>query len=197
MIGWESHARADTEDSRRNAVAFAQAGRLHLTDATKGRIGAFGVAGLGCGGVDVDGAEAVDAALLDEDLDPRLVNVVAPAVPVVDAQDRLEVREQMGPGQELPYDLAQNRGAPEPSADDHAEADHPGLVLQRVQPAMTAKREELVRETAAIAERHPGLRACLTDNVVFLAGGSRTVPLDELTGPLSVAQADALVARLT
>ena len=68
---------------------------------------------------------------------------------------------------------------------------------ERIQPAMTAKREEMIRETAAIAERHPGLRACLTDRVIFLAGGSRTVPLDELTGPLSVAQADALVARLT
>ena len=68
---------------------------------------------------------------------------------------------------------------------------------ERVQPAMTAKREEMLRETAAIAERHPGLRACLTDEVIFLAGGSRTVPLDELTGPLTVEQADALVARLS
>jgi len=68
---------------------------------------------------------------------------------------------------------------------------------ERVQPAMAAKREEMLRETAAIAERHPGLRACLTDRVVFLAGGSRTVPLDHLTGPLSVAQADALVAQLS
>jgi hypothetical protein len=68
---------------------------------------------------------------------------------------------------------------------------------EHVQPAMSAKREEMLRETAAIAERHPGLRACLTDMVIFLAGGSRTVPLDELTGPLTVAQADALVARLS
>ena len=68
---------------------------------------------------------------------------------------------------------------------------------ERLQPAMTAKREELLRETAAIAERHPGLRACLTDRVVFLAGGSRTVPLDNLTGPLTVEQADALVAQLS
>jgi hypothetical protein len=68
---------------------------------------------------------------------------------------------------------------------------------ERVQPAMAAKRQEMLRETATIADRHPGLRACLTDKVIFLAGGSRTVPLDELTGPLSVEQADALVARLT
>jgi hypothetical protein len=68
---------------------------------------------------------------------------------------------------------------------------------ERIQPAMTAKREEMIRETATIAERHPGLRACLNDRVIFLAGGSRTVPLDNLTGPLSVAQADALVAQLS
>jgi len=68
---------------------------------------------------------------------------------------------------------------------------------ERVQPAMAAKREEMVRETTAIAERHPGLRACLNDNVAFLAGGSRTVPLDKFTGPLTAERADALVAQLS
>ncbi len=33
------------------------------------------------------------AELVDEDLDPRLVDVVAPAVAVVDAQDRLAVAQ--------------------------------------------------------------------------------------------------------
>jgi hypothetical protein len=32
---------------------------------------------------------------VDKDLDPRLVLVVAPAVAVVDAQDALEIGEQM------------------------------------------------------------------------------------------------------
>ena len=68
---------------------------------------------------------------------------------------------------------------------------------ERLQPAMTAKREEMLRETAAIAERHPGLRACLTDEVIFLAGGSRTVPLGKLGGSLTVEHADALVAQLS
>lgn len=68
---------------------------------------------------------------------------------------------------------------------------------ERLQPAMAAKREEMLRETAAIAERHPGLRACLTDRVIFLAGGSRTVPLDNFTGPLTAERADALVAQLS
>jgi hypothetical protein len=68
---------------------------------------------------------------------------------------------------------------------------------ERVQPAMSAKRAEMARETAAIAERHPGLRACLNDNVIFLAGGSRTVPMDKLSGPLSAERVDALVAQLS
>ena len=68
---------------------------------------------------------------------------------------------------------------------------------ERLQPAMTAKREEMLRETAAIAERHPGLRACLTDRVIFLAGGSRTVPIGNLSGSLTVEKADALVAQLS
>jgi len=69
--------------------------------------------------------------------------------------------------------------------------------LQPAMAAMTAKQEHMARETAAIAERHPGLRACLTDEVIFLAGGSRTVPLGNLSGSLTVEQADALVAQLS
>jgi hypothetical protein len=69
--------------------------------------------------------------------------------------------------------------------------------LQPAMAAMTAKQEHMARETAAIAERHPGLRACLTDKVIFLAGGSRTVPLGNLSGSLTVEQADALVAQLS
>jgi hypothetical protein len=54
----------------------------------------------------------------------------------------------------------------------------------------------MLREQIAIAERYPDLRACLTDKVVFLAGGQRTLPMpSDLTG-LTMAQADAIVARL-
>jgi hypothetical protein len=69
--------------------------------------------------------------------------------------------------------------------------------LQPAMAAMTAKQEQMARETAAIAERHPGLRACLTDQVVFLAGGNRTVPMGKLSGSLTVEQADALVDQLS
>jgi hypothetical protein len=67
---------------------------------------------------------------------------------------------------------------------------------ERVQPALAAKQEAMLREQVAIAEKYPSLRACLTDQVVFLAGGSRVLPMAGLTGMITVAQADAVVARL-
>jgi hypothetical protein len=48
---------------------------------------------------------------------------------------------------------------------------------ERVVPAVSAKQDAMLREQIAIAERYPDLRACLTDNVVFLAGGNRVVPM--------------------
>jgi hypothetical protein len=36
----------------------------------------------------------------------------------------------------------------------------------------------------------------MRDRVVFLEGGSRTVPITEIRMPITLAQADALVARL-
>ena len=66
---------------------------------------------------------------------------------------------------------------------------------ERVLPAMAA-RQEALRERMTIAERHPDLRACLNDQVIFLAGGTRVLPLASATGVLTVEQADALVARL-
>jgi hypothetical protein len=67
---------------------------------------------------------------------------------------------------------------------------------ERVLPAVAARQEATLRAQIEIAERHPDLRACLTDQVVFLAGGSRVLPMAGLTGTLTVEQADALVARL-
>ena len=73
---------------------------------------------------------------------------------------------------------------------------------ERVGPAMAARQEAMarqegmLREQIAIAERHPDLRACLSDKLVFLAGGRRSVPMpSDLTG-LTMAQADAIVAQL-
>ena len=67
---------------------------------------------------------------------------------------------------------------------------------ERVVPAMAAKQEAMLREQIAIAERHPDLRACLNDNVIFLAGGSRVLPMSSLSRGITVEQADAMVAQL-
>ena len=51
-------------------------------------------------------------------------------------------------------------------------------------------------DQAAIVQRYPDLRGCMRDRVVFLEGGSRTVPITEIRMPITLAEADALVARL-
>lgn len=66
---------------------------------------------------------------------------------------------------------------------------------ERVQPAVAASQEEMLRNQIAIAERHPDLRACMTDQVIFLAGGNRVLPFPNLM-TLTVDQADAMVATL-
>jgi hypothetical protein len=68
-------------------------------------------------------------------------------------------------------------------------------VSEQVLPTLAARQEATLRAQIEIAGRHPDLRACLTDQVVFLAGGSRALPMPPLTA-LTVEQADALVARL-
>jgi len=80
---------------------------------------------------------------------------------------------------------------------------------ERVVPAMAARQESMaarqegmgrqegmLREQIAIAERYPDLRACLSDQVVFLAGGRRALPLPSDLRGISMAQADAIVAQL-
>jgi hypothetical protein len=69
-------------------------------------------------------------------------------------------------------------------------------MTDKVMPTLMARRQEMLQQQIAIAERHPDLRACLTDHVVFLAGGSRVQPMPNLTGPFTVEQSDALVASL-
>ncbi len=69
-------------------------------------------------------------------------------------------------------------------------------VTERVLPAVAAKQQEALRNQIAVAERHPDLRACLTDKVIFVAGGSRVLPMPSLTAGLTLEQSDELVARL-
>jgi len=66
---------------------------------------------------------------------------------------------------------------------------------ERVQPAMAANQEAMLRNQIAIAERHPDLRGCMNDQVIFLAGGNRVLPFPNLM-TLTIDQADAMVATL-
>lgn len=74
---------------------------------------------------------------------------------------------------------------------------------ERVVPAMEAKAaqaqqqwEQSKTEQDAIAARYPELRGCMKDQVVFLDGGVRTVPVSEIKMPVTMAQADSIVERL-
>jgi hypothetical protein len=67
---------------------------------------------------------------------------------------------------------------------------------ERVMPAMAAGQQEMTRQRMAIAERHPDLRFCLNDKVVFLAGGTRVLPLTSAMQVTTVEQSDAIVAQL-
>jgi hypothetical protein len=68
-------------------------------------------------------------------------------------------------------------------------------VNDRVMPVL-AQRQDLLRQQIAIAQQHPDIRACMTDHVIFLAGGSRTLPMPNL-GTITTQQADTLVAQLS
>ena len=67
---------------------------------------------------------------------------------------------------------------------------------ERVVPTVAARQEAVLRERMAVAQRHPDLCACLNDQVVFLAGGTRVLPLASALAVRTVEQSDALVAQL-
>ena len=74
---------------------------------------------------------------------------------------------------------------------------------EKVVPQMQAKAaqaqqqwEQSKADQEAIVARYPELRGCLRDNVVFLDGGYRTVPISDIRMPVTMDKADALVARL-
>lgn len=65
----------------------------------------------------------------------------------------------------------------------------------QVLPAMAARQQGMLETQIAIADRHPDLCACLNDQVIFLTGGNRTLPMPNLM-TVTVDQADAMVAQL-
>jgi len=70
---------------------------------------------------------------------------------------------------------------------------------ERISPALDEQAsraaEQSRQEQAAIIERHPDLRGCMRDEVLFVAGGTRVVPFTDVM-PITLAHADALVDRL-
>jgi hypothetical protein len=73
----------------------------------------------------------------------------------------------------------------------------------KLAPAMDAKAtlwrqqwEQSKAEQDTVVARYPELRSCTKDKVVFLDGGSKTLPVKELKVPVTLAQADDVVARL-
>jgi hypothetical protein len=81
----------------------------------------------------LDGVDERPALGLDEDLDARLVQVVAAAVAVVDAHDRLDEDEDLLPGQELAHERADHRRPAHAAAHQHREADLALCVPAQVQ----------------------------------------------------------------
>src|SRR5690606_32030604 len=78
-------------------------------------------------------AELLRAERLDENLDARLVNIVASALEVVDAQDCLEIAEQILLRQEFANHVPDHGGMTQAAAHEHLEADFPAFVAHQVQ----------------------------------------------------------------
>jgi hypothetical protein len=76
-------------------------------------------------------------------------------------------------------------------------------VQDRVVPAMQARAAQAQQQMqqsrndqAAIIQRYPDLRGCMQDQVVFLEGGTKTIPIQQIPMPVTLANADALVNQL-
>lgn len=74
---------------------------------------------------------------------------------------------------------------------------------ERVIPAMQARaaqaqqqQQQARSDQAAIIAKYPDLRGCLHDQIVFLDGGSRVVPISEIRMPITMASADEVVSGL-
>ena len=108
-----------------------------------------------------------------------------------------------GSGRRVDYDFDDIGGAVAGAAIGAAAGLIGRAVMRKVEQQMTSKVMPAVSQVAttglqnqiAVAEKYPDLRACMDDRVVFLAGGSQTQPLPDLTR-ITVPEADAIVAAL-
>ena len=69
---------------------------------------------------------------LDQNLDPRLVDIVSPAEAVVDPQDRIEVVEYLLPGKELADHVADDGRASHTAAHQHPKSDLAVCIANRM-----------------------------------------------------------------
>jgi hypothetical protein len=70
-------------------------------------------------------------------------------------------------------------------------------MTEKVLPTIQSRGQQTLAAQTAIAQRYPELRACMTDKVIFLAGGTRTAPMTSINlSAVTLEQADALVASL-
>jgi hypothetical protein len=76
-------------------------------------------------------------------------------------------------------------------------------VEEKVVPAMQQRAQQNAQqwlpsqaEQDAIVARYPDLRGCMRDQIAFLVGGTRTVPIREIQMPITMVSADNLVAKL-
>ena len=97
--------------------------------------------------------DLVGAGLVDEDLDPRLELVVAPAEEIVDAQDRLDVGEDVLLRQEVADLVRDHRRAAEAAADIDGEAELAVGVALQMQPDVV----DLDRGAVALGAGHRDL----------------------------------------
>ena len=67
---------------------------------------------------------------------------------------------------------------------------------ERVRPQMQQRRDELRRRQLELLGRHPDLRCCVDDQVLFLPGYPRTLPLSQAGQFATAEQFDAAVASL-
>jgi hypothetical protein len=76
----------------------------------------------------------VDAQLVHQDLDPRLVLVVAAAIAVVDAQAGFDIGDELVFGDEGLTSGRDHRGTAHAAAHEHARAEFDPVLLHQFQP---------------------------------------------------------------
>ena len=113
----------DSPDSVKRAAISANDRRIERQRAVLDAL-PFGLDFLG---------ERLGAEVVHQDLDARLVDIVAPAELIVGAQDRLDIAQHVALRQERLDGLGEERRAAEPAADHDLEAGLAGAVAMQPQ----------------------------------------------------------------